>query len=229
MTTPPEQPQAPPTPIPAAPSPSPGAVHELLHRLSAIEKENQKLRRQSMMTLVVTAVLLGLAGALTWTAARHGLPGFVPDVVEAREFVLRDHDGRVRGAWGHDDQGAIRLVLQDARTQTSIKLNLLDDGSSGLTFADSIGTPRLVMAVLPDETVNLVFGDRRGITRTVLGLGANGGSTLVFADQGGRTRAAIGVDNRGRTVLSTGPAETVEEEPADTAPEMKKPATRRRQ
>jgi hypothetical protein len=203
-------------------------MHELLHRLSDLEKDNRRLRRQGMTILVVTAILLGVAGALTWTAARHGLPGFVPDVVEAREFVLRDHDGRVRGAWGQDDQGAIRLVLQDAGNQTSIKLNLLDDGSSGLTFADSTGTPRLVVAVLPDETVNLVFGDRRGIARTVLGLSANGGSTLVFADQGGRTQAAIGVDGRGQTVLSAGPVETVEEEPADTTPAPKKPATRRR-
>lgn len=226
MTTPPEQPQAPPAAAP--PALSAGATHELLHRLSTVEQENRKLRRQGVTMLVVTAVLLGLAGALTWTAARHGLPGFVPDVVEAREFVLRDHDGRVRGAWGHDDQGAIRLVLQDTRSQTSIKLNLLDDGSSGLTFADSSGIPRLVVAVLPDETVNLVFGDRRGVTRTVLGLAANGASTLVFADQGGQSRAAIGVDNRGRTVLSTGPIETVEEEPVDTAPEPKKPAPRRR-
>jgi hypothetical protein len=227
MTTPPEQPQAP--TLPASSAPSAGAMHELLHRLSDLEKDNRRLRRQGVTVLVVTAVLLGLAGALTWTAAQHGLPGFVPDIVEAREFVLRDHEGRVRGAWGHDDQGAIRLVLQDARNQSSIKLNQLDDGSSGLTFADSTGTPRLVIAVLPDETVNLVFGDRRGVTRTVLGLNANGASTLVFADEGGRTRAALGVDNHGRTVLSTGPVETVEEEPADTAPEPKKPTPRRRQ
>jgi hypothetical protein len=170
------------------------------------------------MTLVVTAVLLGIGAALVWTAARHGMPGFVPQVVESREFVLRDREGRVRGAWGEDDQGAIRLVLQDARNQTSIKLNLLEDGSSGLTFADSTGNARLIVAVLPDETVNLVFADRRGVARTVLGLNGKGGSTLVFGDDGGTTRSAIGVDNRGRPVLTMGPGETpAEEEVVDSA------------
>jgi hypothetical protein len=146
------------------------------------------------------------------------MPGFVPDVVEAREFLLRDSEGRVRGAWGSDQDGAIRFVLQGDQSNTSIKLNLLADGSSGLTFTDSAGTPRLVVALLPDNTVNLVLGDQRGVARTVLGLNPNGGSTLVFADQGGTTRTGIGVDNRGRSMLSVGQESgVVEEERADTA------------
>jgi len=107
-----------------------------MQRLDTLEGENRKLRRQGTILMVVTAALLGLGVALVVTAARHGMPGFVPDVVESHEFVLRDSQGRVRGVWGSDDQGAIRLVLQDYRNKTSIKLNLLDDGSSGLTFSD---------------------------------------------------------------------------------------------
>jgi hypothetical protein len=183
-----------------------------------VESENRRLKRQSQLTLVVTAVLLGIGAALIWTAARHGMPGLVPQVVESREFVLRDRDGRVRGVWGQDDQGAIRLVLQDADNQTNVKLNLLDDGSSAITFSDSTGNARLIMAVLPDETVNLVFADGRGVARTVLGLNARGGSTLVFGDGGGSTKTAIGVDNRGQPVLTTGQVEALpEDESADTA------------
>ncbi len=198
--------------------PSAAAARALLHRIDALEHANQRLKRQGTIVLVLTAVLLGLGAALVVTAARHGMPGFVPDLVEAREFVLRDGQGRVRGAWGSDDQGAIRLVLQDYRNRTSIKLNLLEDGSSGLTFSDSTGTARLVMAVLPDQTVNVVFGDGRGVARTVLGLNPNGGSTLIFADAGARARAGIGIDQRGRPMLSMGPETAVEEEPADSAP-----------
>lgn len=210
-----------------APDPSNAAARALLHRVEALEAENQKLKRRGMMVLVLTAVLLGIGMALVVTAARHGMPGFVPDIVESKEFVLRDAEGRVRGAWGSDDEGAIRLVLQDHRNGTSIKLNLLDDGSSGLTFSDSAGTPRLVLAVLPDETVNFVMGDGRGVARTVLGLNPNGGSTLVFADPGGTTRTAVGIDNRGRAMISAGPEPTVyEEEPVDTAP-ARPPARRR--
>jgi len=204
------------------------AARALLHRVEALEQENRTLKRRGMTVLVLTAVLLGLGAALVVTAARRGMPGFVPDVVESHEFVLRDDDGRVRGAWGMDDEGAIRLVLQDHRSATSIRLNLLDDGSSGLTFSDSAGTPRLVLAVLPDHTVNLVMGDGRGVARTVLGLNPNGGSTLVFADPGGATRTAVGIDNRGRSMIAAGPetASVEEEEPADTVPA--RPGPRRR-
>ena len=191
---------------PTAPSPSvegsPAAARALIQRIDTLEADNRKLRRHGTVLLIVTAALLGVGAALVVTAARRGMPGFVPDVVEAHEFVLRDKQGRVRGAWGQDDQGAIRLVLQDHRNRTSIKLNLLDDGSSGLTFSDSVGTARMVLAVLPDQTVNVVLGDNRGVARTVLGLNADGGSTLVFADGGGTTKSGIGVDARGRPMLS---------------------------
>jgi hypothetical protein len=208
---------------PAAPAPSPGTVHELLRRLGQLEQDNRRLRRVTLGTLVATAVLLGLAAALTYTAARHGLPGMVPDLVEAREFVLRDHQGRVRGAWGEDDQGSIRLVLQDAASRASIKLNLLGDGSSGLTLSDSTGNPRVIMAVLPDQTTNLVFADGRGVTRTVLSLSAGGGSTLIFADEGGRMQTTVGVDRRGQPVLTTAQVEAPEEpEPIDSAPPQRR-------
>jgi hypothetical protein len=196
MTTPPAEPTASP------PTDSVGASRAFIQRIDALEEANRKLRRQGTILLVVTAILLGIGVALVVTAARRGMPGLVPDVVESKEFVLRDREGRVRGVWGSDDQGAIRLVLQDHASRSSIKLNLLDDGSSGLTFSDSSGTARMVLAVLPDHTVNVVLGDNRGIPRTVLGLNPNGGSTLAFADGGGTMRSGIGVDSRGRPMLS---------------------------
>ena len=196
MTTPPAEASA------ASASDSAAASRAFMQRIDDLEAANRKLRRQGTLLTVVTAGLLGLGVALVVTAARHGMPGFVPDVVESRQFLLRDKEGRVRGAWGSDDQGAIRLTLQDYRNQSSIKLNLLDDGSSGLTFSDSAGTARMVIAVLPDQTVNVVMGDSRGVARTVLGLNPNGGSTLVFADGGGTTKSGIGVDSRGRAMLS---------------------------
>lgn len=194
MTTPSE-----PTP---ATTDSTAASRAFIQRIDALEEANRKLKRQGTLLLVVTAVLLGIGVALVVTAARRGMPGLVPDVVESHEFVLRDKAGRVRGVWGSDDQGAIRLVLQDHQSRSSIKLNLLDDGSSGLTFSDSAGTPRMVLAVLPDQTVNTVLIDSRGIARTILGLNPNGGSTLAFADGGGTMRSGIGVDSRGRPMLS---------------------------
>lgn len=182
-------------------------------RLDRAEREIRRLRRLVVGTLLAVAALLGVASAIVVVAARRGMPGFLPLVVESREFMLRDADGRIRGAWGFDDEGSVRLVLQDHRTRTSVKLNLLDDGATGLTFADSAGNPRLVVGVLPDQTANLVFGDARGITRTVLGLNRDGSSTLIFADKRGQTRTAFGVDSQGRPMVSSEPL------PAGTIPD----------
>ncbi len=205
------------TPEPlSTPSAEGPATPQVTRWLEELTRENRRLRRQANWTLVVVALLLGLAAALVFTAARHGMPGFVPQVVESREYLLRDAEGRIRGAWGADDQGAIRFVLQDDASRRNVKLNLLDDGTAGLTFADSTGNPRLIIAVLPDETTNLVMADGRGVTRTVMSLSRSGASTLIFADQGGRLKTTIGVDRRGQPVLTTGPVEVPEEEPADS-------------
>lgn len=186
----------------------------VVQQVVSLRAETARLRRLTMFALIVGAILLGAATALVVTAARHGMPGFVPDIVESKEFVLRDREGRVRGVWGSDDEGAIRLVLQDAASATSVKLNLLDDGSAGLTFADSAGNARLVVALLPDETTTLLFADGSGYTRTVLSLAPSGASTLIFADQGGNTQSAIGVDGRGRSMLTVrGMTDQVEQEP----------------
>ena len=207
-----------PTEPTSAPAPDPNAASRaFIQRIDALEEANRKLRRQGVLLTVITAVLLGVGLALVVTAARRGMPGLVPDVVESHEFVLRDKEGRVRGVWGSDEQGAIRLVLQAHQSRSSIKLNLLEDGSSGLTFSDSLGTARMVLAVLPDQTVNMVLGDSRGVARTVLGLNPNGGSTLAFADAGGSTRSGIGVDSRGRPMLSLANSGEGTAEPDSTA------------
>ena len=192
------------------------APSDLGARMEYLERDNRRLRRLGVGSLVLTAVLLGLATALVVTAARHGMPGFIPDVVEAKEFLLRDGNGRVRGAWGFDDLGAARLTLQDDATSRSVKLNLLEDGTAGLTLSDSAGTPRMVVALLPDETASVVFADGRGLTRTVLTLSPTGASTLIFADPGGNARSGIGIDSRGRAMFTVA---GIEEDTASTSRE----------
>src|SRR5215208_8537167 len=90
-------------------------MHELERMLTVrIEeqaRENRRLRRLWMGTVVSGALLLGLAAALVIVSARHGLPGTVADVIEARQFLLRDAQGAVRGTWGSSENGALRLTL----------------------------------------------------------------------------------------------------------------------
>ena len=96
----------------------PPSPHELraegriVIRLEQLERDNRRLRRYTTLMLVVVAMVLGLGTALLWYSVRSGLPGS-PQTVSARQFVLRDGQGRVRGAWGLDDSGAVRLTLSD--------------------------------------------------------------------------------------------------------------------
>jgi hypothetical protein len=176
---------------------NPELLLTLAQRLEDVEREYRRQRRLSIWLLTILAILLGLGVAFVLVSARHGMPGTVGDVVSARRFVLRGEDGKIRGIWGTNEDGSVRLVLQDDEEQQRTKLDLLTDGASGLTFADSAGHPRAVFAFLPDQTASLVFADASGRSRSVLGVAEGGSATLVFADKGGVTRAGLGVDQNG--------------------------------
>jgi hypothetical protein len=211
----------------------------ILTRIETVERENRRLRRLWVSSLLSIAVLLGLATALVIVSARHGLPGTVADVIESRQFLLRDADGMVRGAWGTLPDGTMRLSLQAPGSKAGVTLTALKSGASGLTFSDSSGRSRGVFGILPDETLSLTFGDRTGMIRSSLGLNPEGSATLVFADRTGAMRAGMGVDSRGAgtfTVVDRPGARTAEPEPeaddsavadSEAAPAPKAPAKRR--
>ncbi|MGH7514254.1 MAG: hypothetical protein ACREOQ_15170 [Gemmatimonadales bacterium] len=172
-------------------------LRHMAERIQGLERETRRLRRLWMATVFSLAVLLGLGAALVIVSAKHGFPGTVADVIESRQFLIRDKSGAVRGAWGAADDGSLRLSLQASGSRAGVSLTALKGGASGLTFTDSVGKSRGVLALLPDETMALTFGDRNGTTRSALGLNPEGSATLVFADRTGATRAGLGVDSRG--------------------------------
>ena len=181
-------------------------MHELERglniRIEEQARENRRLRRLWMGTLVSVALLLGLATALVIVSARHGLPGTVADVIESREFLLRDKTGAVRGSWATGDKGSMRLQLQAPGSKAGLSLAVLEGGASGITVRDSAGRSRAVLGLLPDQTVSLLFADENGTTRTVLSLVRGGSSTLVFADRSGSAKVGVGVDSKGQSTLT---------------------------
>jgi hypothetical protein len=191
------------------PAEAEGPVHDiyLVRRIEASENLIAQLRRRVTFVLVFVAILLGVTSTVIYLAGRHGMPGMVPQVVESREFLLRDRTGQVRGAWGVDARGDIQLVLQGGDNKASVRLSLLEDGAAGLTLSDPEGKPRLVAGLLPHENVSLVLADSLGVTRAVFGLNADGSTSLVFADRNGVTRTAIGAAASGQPIFATGEAE----------------------
>jgi hypothetical protein len=181
-------------------------MHELERgltiRIEEQARENRRLRRLWMGTVVSGALLLGLATALLIVSARHGLPGTVADVIEARQFLLRDQSGAIRGSWATGDKGSERLQLQAPGSKAGLSLAVLEGGASGITIRDSAGRSRAVLGLLPDQTVSLLFADENGTTRTVLSLVRGGASTLVFADRSGSAKVGVGVDSKGQSTLT---------------------------
>jgi hypothetical protein len=173
-----------------------------LNRLEILERDNRRLQRSANLAFIGIAVLLGLVVALVWVTGRHGMPGSTAQEVAARQFVLRDQQGILRGAWGLGEDGAVRLVLQDPTGHPRVKVSVLGDGTSGLSLSDSSGHPRAVFALLPDQTGSMAFADDAGKTRSVLGISADGSSNIVFADRSGSTRAGLGVDARGQSTFT---------------------------
>ena len=172
-------------------------LRHMAERIQGLERETRRLHRLWMGTLISLAVMLGLAAALVIVSAKHGFPGTVADVIESRQFLVRDADGAVRGVFGSTNDGDLRLSLQAPGSRAGVSLTALKGGASGLTFSDSAGKTRGVLGLLPDETTSLTFGDRNGQTRSSLSLNPEGSATLVFTDRAGANRAALGVDSRG--------------------------------
>ena len=216
----------------SAASPSSDPV---LARLEALERDNRRLRRYSTMTLIALAVVFGITVATVLFSGRFGP---VAEVIAAHQFVLRGADGTVRGVWGTEPDGTLRLALQDTKGRPRTKLTLLNDGSSGFSYVDSAGHPRLVVALLPDQAASIVLADAAGRTRSVLGISPGGDASLVFADRDGATRAGLGIDERGAgsfTLVDRSGRDVAQPEPEpepapiDSVPEpVPTPAGRRR-
>ena len=168
----------------------------IVRRLENLERDNRRLRRYGITMLIVLAAFLGVGASLLYFSGAYGLPGS-PQMVAARQFLLRDARGTIRGTWGVAKDGSVRLALSDDRGRQRIRLSLLEDGSAGLTFADTADRKLAVLGLLPDHTTTLALTDPAGVPRMVLGVAANGSSNLVFADHSGTTRAGLGVDTRG--------------------------------
>jgi len=227
--------------LPTTPEQLRRLMHELerglVNRIQDLERETRRYRRLWIAMVIVFAIVLGLGAALVMMAGRHSLPGQVADVVEARQFQIRDEAGTVRGAWGIDQDGALRLTLLAPNSKSAVTMTVLKGGAPGLTFSDTSGRARGVLALLPDETLSLTFADKSGMTRSVLGLNPEGSATLVFADRTGATRAGLGVDSRGSGTFtlvdrrgaqvdqSDAPQASEPEQPADTdrAPAQTRP------
>jgi hypothetical protein len=200
----------------------------ILGRLEQMERENRRLRRFGITTLLGMAIMLGITLAVFVYSGSFGVG--VPENIVARQFTIRDARGTSRGTWGVAEDGTVRFLLSDSSGRPRVRLSLLPDGSSGVSLADSGDRKLIVLGALPDQSTSFVMSDRLGVPRAVLGMSTNGSANLVFADREGATKAGLGVDAHGQgsfTLAERGFAQPVEPEPdttEETADSQPKPA-----
>jgi hypothetical protein len=217
-----------------SPDPKPTEI-VLIERMEEIERENRRLRRFNISTLIGMAVMLGVTLAVFMYSGSFGAG--VAQNITARQFTLRDGKGVSRGTWGIAEDGTVRFLLSDGIGRPRVRLSMLADGSAGLSFADSADHKLVVVASLPDQSSSFVMSDRQGVPRAVLGMSPNGSANLVFADREGTTKAGLGVDGRGQGSFTLAdrnanqpvfePEPDTTEEAPDSQPVPAKPARRK--
>ena len=178
----------------------------LKRRIDCLERGNWRLRRFGLFAFLGVGLLF-VMGQMS--------PSIVPEVIEARRFVVKDANGRNLAALGTDRDGAPLLVLTNldgglgatlevtaARKPT---LSLYDragnsraimsvdsEGSPSLSLNDKTGTPRVGLAVATQGSGGLVLYGDKNTARASLGLGTSWSPYLVFMDDGGNIRTALG-------------------------------------
>jgi hypothetical protein len=183
-----------------------GELELLKRRIDCLERGNRRLRRCGLFAFLGVGLLFVMG---------QTSPGVVPEVIEAKRFVVKDASGRNLAALGTDRDGAPLLVLTNLdgglgatlevtaarrpaltlydRAGNSRALMSVDsEGSPSLSLNDKTGTPRVGLAVATQGSGGLVLYGDKNTARASLGLGTSWSPYLVFMDDGGAIRTALG-------------------------------------
>jgi hypothetical protein len=156
---------------------------ELIERITRLEHQQDDLRRANRRLRLVASALMLFTGAIVLMGQTAPVPS---RSLEAEQFVLRSSDGKVRGAIGIGDDGAVGINLNDVKGQSRITLDLAADGSPGLDLYDQNGKLRATLALGPAGTPGLGLYDPSGKLRTSLDVPAHETPGLAFYHPNGR-------------------------------------------
>jgi len=159
------------------------STSELSARLERLEHQQAELQRSNQRLRMTTGALLLLCGALVIMGQTNPQ---IAESLDARQFVLHDSSGKVRGALGLTDDGAVGLNFVDAKDKTRITLDVPSNGTPGLDFFDQDGKLRATFALGPDGTPGLGLYDPEGHLRTSLDVPASKTPGLAFYHQDGK-------------------------------------------
>lgn len=144
--------------------------------------------------MIVVSALSGMAGSRLF----GGPVSAAANEMEAREFRLVDASGAVRGRFGIEDDGSVRLSFSDAGGQARLWTGILPDGTAMINLRDKAGQPRLFVQV--DEREPLIaLRDSAGKGRLYLQISANE-PLINLRDAEDRGRFFVKAGNEGATL-----------------------------
>ncbi len=154
---------------------------KLIERITRLEHQQVELRRANRRLRMVTGALMLFACAAVLMAETAPVQS-----LEAEQFVLRGSDGKVRGAMGVGDNGAVGINLNDDKGQTRIEVDIGPAGSPGVDLYDQTGKLRATLALGPTGTPGLGLYDPSGKLRTSLDVPAAKTPGLAFYNRAGK-------------------------------------------
>ena len=161
-------------------------LDELGARVTRMERENRLLR------MLVVGILSILALFFLTGIAFHD-----HKVVEAEQFVIKDHDGVVRGSFGLIGTTDMpSFVFYDKEANANVLLHLREDGSPAFSLYNK-DRIRSALAVWGDRTLLEIF-DKKNQRRLVLGVSDKGEPGLELYGPRGKLRSVLGNTTIGR-------------------------------
>jgi hypothetical protein len=141
------------------------SVRGIERRLVRLERENRWFKRLASVA-VVALVTLALMG--------QARPAHVPDVIEAKSFIVRDGNGQQRAKLGVEPSGLAGLQLYDPPGKVRAAFSVVASGKSAIELLDQAGNERLLLYVRADGFPGVTMQDETGNGRVSLAVGPTG-------------------------------------------------------
>lgn len=128
-------------------------MERLMVRLENLERENRRVKR---------AGAVAFAGIIALLLMGQTKPVGVAEVVEARQFLLRDSRGESRAVLALGPDGTVGLGLSDQAGTARAWLSLGPQGSPSFALFDREARPRATLRLWPDGVPRLALNDKDG-------------------------------------------------------------------
>ena len=167
-------------------------LQNMFERLDRVEHQNRNLKRTWAATVFGVAALILMGQAM---------PNKVPEVIEARKFVLKDSKGNGRAALTVTPDNSPLLLLNQPDGTLGVTLTVGPQGRPMLSLYDKRGNPRALLSLDADGSAGLSFGGADGKTRAGLAVTSEKSAGLILYGNDEKPLAVVGLTRDGSPVM----------------------------